>query len=144
CPRPFTSCSCCGIFLLEGDSFCAMKPWARKFYQSREWKRTREVYIRLRHGLCERGGAGGKIVHHKIYLTPQNINDPTVTLNFDNLELLCQECHNREHHMQDPVADGLRFTEDGDLVGAPMRPSDIKTYQDGPPRGEPQVDRLID
>lgn len=94
---------------------------------SREWKKTREAYARLRHGLCERCGAGGKIVHHKIYLTPQNINDPTVTLSFDNLELLCQECHNREHHRKEPVAEGLRFTEDGDLVEEPVGLSNIRT-----------------
>src|SRR5690606_14296069 len=96
-----------------------MKPWARKFYLSREWKRTREAYTRLRHGLCERCGAGCKIVHHKVYLTPQNIWDPSVTLNFANLELLCQECHNLEHHATVPAAGGLRFTADGDLVESP-------------------------
>src|SRR5690606_217889 len=98
-----------------------MKPWSRKFYLSRERKKTREAYTRLRHGLCERCGAGGKIVHHKIYLTPENIWDPAVTLNFENLELLCQECHNREHHETVPAADGLRFTADGDLVESPGR-----------------------
>jgi len=108
-----------------------MKPWARKFYRSREWKNTREAYICLRHGLCERCGAGGKIVHHKVYLTPSNIWDPSVSLNFDNLELLCQDCHNREHHGQEPVADGLRFTEDGNLV---EEPAGVIEYQDEPPR----------
>ena len=33
----------------------------------------------------------------KSYLTPENILDPSVTLNFDNLEFLCHDCHNREH-----------------------------------------------
>ena len=93
----------------------AMKPWAQWFYKS-GMERTREAYIAYRHGLCERCGAGGKIVHHKVYLTPDNINDPAVTLNFENLELLCQECHNREHHERVPVAEGLRFTADGDLI----------------------------
>ena len=93
-----------------------MKPWARWFYKSKAWERTRAAYIAYRHGLCERCGAGGKIVHHKVYLTPDNINDPAVTLNFENLELLCQTCHNLEHHERVPVADGLRFTADGDLI----------------------------
>ena len=39
----------------------------------------------------------GEIVHHKIRLSPENINDPSVTLNFDNLELLCRDCHGEEH-----------------------------------------------
>src|SRR5690606_16040460 len=93
-----------------------MQPWARSFYKSRAWRRCREAYIAYRHGLCERCGAGGKIVHHKVYLTTDNINDPEVTLSFDNLELLCQDCHNREHHERVPIAEGLRFTADGDLI----------------------------
>lgn len=95
-----------------------MQPWARWFYKSPAWLRCRDAYYKARYGLCERCGGPGKIVHHKIYLTPNNIHDPNVTLNWDNLELLCQECHNREHHERVPVADGLRFTADGDLIAA--------------------------
>src|SRR5690606_25521048 len=50
-----------------------VKPWAKWFYKSKAWQKTREAYIAARHGLCERCGAGGKIVHHKVYLTPDNI-----------------------------------------------------------------------
>ena len=39
----------------------------------------------------------GEIVHHKIALTPDNINDPSVSLSWDNLELLCRDCHGKEH-----------------------------------------------
>ena len=79
-----------------------MKPYAEKFYKSQGWKRTREAYARSRGGLCERCLAKGKyvpgeIVHHKVHLTPDNINDPTVTLSWDNLELVCRECHAEEH-----------------------------------------------
>ena len=35
-------------------------------------------------------------VHHKEPLTPENINDPAITLNWDNLELLCKDCHETE------------------------------------------------
>jgi hypothetical protein len=55
-------------------------------------------------------------VHHRIWLTPENINDPNVSLNHENLELLCQDCHNKEHHETEPVAEGLRFDENGDLI----------------------------
>lgn len=53
-------------------------------------------------GLCERclkKGliVPGEIVHHKIHITPDNVNDPAVTLNPDNLELLCRDCHAEEH-----------------------------------------------
>ncbi len=95
-----------------------MKPWARRFYKSKVWERIREAYLAYRHGLCERCGAGGKIVHHKQRLTPQNIHDPSVTLSFDNLELLCHNCHNKEHNIiatpsRNPE---LAFDENGDLV----------------------------
>lgn len=39
----------------------------------------------------------GYIVHHKCYIDANNIYDTSITLNFDNLELLCLDCHNKEH-----------------------------------------------
>lgn len=93
-----------------------MKSWARSFYKSKAWRQCRDAFFVYRHGLCERCGGPGKIVHHKVYLTPQNINDPAVSLNHENLELLCQDCHNKEHHETEPVAEGLRFDENGDLI----------------------------
>ena len=79
-----------------------MKEYARAFYKSTAWQQCRAAYIKSVGGLCERCLSEGKIVpgyivHHKCYLTPDNINDPSVSLNFDNLEYLCQECHNQEH-----------------------------------------------
>ncbi len=74
-----------------------MQAWAKKFYNSKAWKKTRTAYIKSQNGLCERCKQAGDIVHHKIYLTPQNINNPLITLSMSNLELLCQECHNKEH-----------------------------------------------
>jgi 5-methylcytosine-specific restriction endonuclease McrA len=94
-----------------------VKDYARKFYKSSAWRKCRESYFNLKHGLCERCQGPGKIVHHKEYITPENINDPTITLNFSNLELLCQDCHNREHHEKYGVtAVGLMFDENGMLV----------------------------
>lgn len=39
----------------------------------------------------------GDIVHHKVHLTPENISDPGVSLSWDNLELLCRDCHALAH-----------------------------------------------
>ena len=39
----------------------------------------------------------GEIVHHKIHLTPNNVNNPAVTLNWDNLQLVCRDCHAEIH-----------------------------------------------
>ncbi|ACT00210.1 HNH endonuclease [Paenibacillus sp. JDR-2] len=95
-----------------------MKPWARKFYNSKAWKLCRDSYIANVFGLCERCGSPGKIVHHKCYLTPLNIDDPNVSLNHANLEYLCQDCHNKEHHGNDNAAvmEGLAFDDEGNLI----------------------------
>ena len=79
-----------------------MREFAERFYKSKRWKDCRAAYSKRAGGLCERCLAHGlfvpgKIVHHKIQLSPANINDPTVSLNFDNLELLCRDCHGEEH-----------------------------------------------
>lgn len=79
-----------------------MKDYARSFYKSTEWDRCRAAYIRSVGGLCERCRAAGVIragviVHHKQYIDPENIHNPGITLQHSNLELLCLECHNKEH-----------------------------------------------
>jgi len=103
-----------------------MKPWAEKFYKSKAWRQCRDAYFVFRHGLCERCGGPGKIVHHKIWLTPENINDPAVSLNHEYLELLCQDCHNKEHHESPVTGDGLMFDEDGNLIQTECRSEDEK------------------
>ena len=75
--------------------------FARTFYMSRAWVRCRKGYAASKGGLCERCWSKGLIkpgeeVHHKIRLTPENINDPAIALNWDNLELLCKQCHDEE------------------------------------------------
>lgn len=97
----------------EGEN---LKPWAESFYKSKAWRDCREAFFISKHGLCERCGRPGKIVHHKKYLTPENINDPNITLSFENLELLCSSCHSNEHNGTDVTAEGLMFDEEGNLV----------------------------
>jgi 5-methylcytosine-specific restriction endonuclease McrA len=79
-----------------------MSIFTDKFYKTRAWKNCRAGYIRQAGGLCERclkegRITPGKFVHHKIYLNADNIQCPEITLNYDNLELLCRECHEKEH-----------------------------------------------
>ncbi|MBU9724135.1 MULTISPECIES: HNH endonuclease [Bacillaceae] len=96
------------------------KEYAKKFYKSVAWRKCRDAYFASQFGLCEGDKCNnpGKIVHHVEYITPENISDPNITLNFDNLELLCQDCHNREHHGsgEEVVRDGLEFNQYGELV----------------------------
>ena len=86
------------------------KEWTDGFYLSKPWRKTRDAYYKLQRGRCERcmaeymAGARnmedinpGIIVHHQIELTPDNINDPHIALSFDNLELLCEDHHNKQH-----------------------------------------------
>ena len=79
-----------------------MKDFAKSFYTSRAWKNCRRAYAASVGGLCEDCKAKGlitpgEIVHHKIELTPENIHNASVTLSWNNLRLVCRECHAREH-----------------------------------------------
>lgn len=93
------------------------KDYAKAFYNSTAWKKCKSGYIKSVHGLCERCQQPGWIVHHKKYITPDNINDPDITLNWHNLEYLCQPCHNREHFEKySPIREGLMFDSKGNLI----------------------------
>lgn len=98
------------------------KEFAESFYNSKAWQETRAFVYQKQHGLCERCGKPGDIVHHKEYLTPMNIHNPMVTLGENNLELLCQDCHNREHMRRHGACEaGYAFDENGDLVQSPHK-----------------------
>ncbi len=82
-----------------------MKDFARQFYSSAAWKGCRGAYASSKRGLCEVCLSKGlyvpaEIVHHKIELTPDNIDDPNITLNWNNLQCLCRECHAAAHGSQ--------------------------------------------
>lgn len=64
-------------------------------------------------GSCERCGAVGEEVHHKKYLTPENVKDKDISVNQDNLELLCKQCHNEEHGR---FSSELKFDDEGNLI----------------------------
>lgn len=90
--------------------------WAVSFYKSKAWEDCRYSFLQSKCFICERCGGAAVIAHHKIRLTPENINNPNITLNWEKLEALCQDCHNEEHHGMDVTAEGLMFDEHGDLV----------------------------
>lgn len=67
-------------------------------------------------GMCERCFAMGlltpaKLVHHKIHLNPENINDPEIALSCDNFQRLCQDCHAAVHSNQPEPR--TKFNADG-------------------------------
>lgn len=90
-----------------------MREFAKQLYNTKAWQHCREGYRASVGGLCERCLSrglykAGEIVHHKIYLNADNINDMDIALNWDNLELLCRDCHAQEHD-----AKKLRYKVDG-------------------------------
>jgi 5-methylcytosine-specific restriction endonuclease McrA len=84
-----------------------------RFYKSAAWQVAREIKIRDASGKCERCGALGEEVHHKTRLTVLNYMDASVSLNQENLELLCRKCHNEEHKR---FSKEKEFDDDGNLI----------------------------
>ena len=73
-------------------------------------------------GLCEdcmaRGiYTPGIVVHHVDPITPDNIRDPRVTLCFDNLRLVCQDCHAKAHH---PSENRYEYGPNGEIIDLPL------------------------
>ena len=81
------------------------------FYTSWKWRTCRTSFAKSKGNLCERCLKRGIIeagskdrpleVHHKIPLTPDNVTDPKVALNWENLELLCKSCHDEERERRE-------------------------------------------
>ena len=99
------------------------KEYAVRFYNSKQWKDCRKSYISKVHGLCEHclendKHVPGYIVDHIEEITPVNINDPEITLNHDNLQYLCLECHNTKTFGKDVevIREGLEFDRDGNII----------------------------
>ena len=82
-----------------------MREIATAFYKSKAWQRCRAGYIASVGGLCEdcldKGlYTPGEIVHHMVELSPENISNPAITMGWDNLRLLCRDCHGKRHGNQ--------------------------------------------
>lgn len=91
------------------------RKFAEEFYKSKQWRKSRAAFISKRKaidgGLCQDcHEAMGYIVHHKIELTPENINNPDIALGHANLKYVCKLCHEiveshsyRQKHIQDEI-----------------------------------------
>lgn len=102
------------------------------FYKSKAWNRVRLNIWRKQYCLCNRCGRSvyvdgiseyipkekrlKGIVHHKIHLNENNVLDDNITLNEDNLEGLCIDCHNKEHNDPGILRNGYSFDEEGNLI----------------------------
>lgn len=101
------------------------------FYKSKAWKQVRKTYALSKHCICERCGMPvyvdgindylikehrtKGIVHHKEHLNQNNVVKDNIAYGFDNLELLCIECHNKEHFDTGILREGFTFDENGNL-----------------------------
>ena len=77
-------------------------PFAKPFYKSRAWQKVRALVLDRSHGLCERCMERDKltpadVVHHITPLSPENMGDPSITLDPANLMALCHDCHTEVH-----------------------------------------------
>ena len=105
--------------------FDMAKDFAKAFYNSKAWKACRASYIAKRcmidGGMCESCNTElGFIVHHIEPLTAENVGNPDVALNHDNLRYECKACHDREevHAFINRRQTLCRF----DLNGQPLPP----------------------
>ncbi len=77
-------------------------PTNPKFYTSRTWRKFRELVITQSEGMCSKchkvfPDTSQLEVHHKKYLKNDDFNKPELAYNLDNVEVICHECHNKEH-----------------------------------------------
>ncbi|NMD90787.1 HNH endonuclease [Staphylococcus hominis] len=89
---------------------------SRSFYRSNRWKKCKNAYMQSQNYICERCGNLADICHHKIWLNESNVDDPMMTYNWDNLEALCIDCHNKEHFGSKSIDDELMFDEKGNII----------------------------
>lgn len=104
----------------------------KDFYQSKAWKQVRKNIWIKQNLLCAECGKPvyvdglseylpkekrrTGIVHHKIWLDNNNIEDDNITLNEDNLIGICKECHEKIHHANMSCRKGLTFDEEGNII----------------------------
>ena len=87
-------------------------PDIERFYKTYAWKKSRESFLKEKGGLCEICLSKGLIepavhVHHRKPITPENLNDPSVTLDHSNLMALCEQCHQEQHRTKRWRCDAL-------------------------------------
>ena len=108
-----------------------------RFYTSKKWRNLRDTYAKSQDYICERcfrpcykksdkeykrlkelgEDVVFGIVHHKEHLTDTNYQDPSISMEWSNLELLCIKCHNKEHNTStNEVREDVKFDEQGRII----------------------------
>ena len=99
------------------------KEFSKAFYNSRRWRKNAKAFAESKCWICSRchnrsmtgSGTPRMIVHHKTPLTPENIHDDSIAYGWDNLELLCIDCHNAVH--AEGKGGECLFDADGNPIG---------------------------
>lgn len=94
----------------------SLTPKLKKFYDSKAWHAVRTQVRIEHHGVCDMCGCSASHVHHIIPLDDNNVSDCTVSLNPENLMLLCISCHNKVHSTNGSVRNDLMFDKDGNAI----------------------------
>jgi len=89
--------------------------YAKQFYGSSQWKKARSLYLSSQFFICEDCGEIASIVHHIKPITPNNINDPNITLNQNNFKAVCEDCHTLIHS-GGVKQNGVTFDENGNIA----------------------------
>ena len=96
-----------------------------KFYNSKAWRKLAHCYTESKAWCCENCHNANidytqplykqLHCHHKIELTDENIDNPEISLNENNLILLCRACHNAAHGEDGGtvIREDLFFDENG-------------------------------
>ena len=98
------------------------KDFAKSFYASKAWTKLRQKVVEDNFYICSKCHKAFEsrdlIVHHVAELTPLNINDPSVTLNYKNLILVCRDCHNEIHgyYTEGETENKFTYDDDGNIV----------------------------
>lgn len=105
------------------------RDFAKAFYKSSEWEKVRQFVLMRDKYKCVKCNRPALEVHHIEHLTPDNIWNPWIALNPDNLVSLCKDCHFAEHKADKAAGkkaydkskngdcrEGFHFDEDGMLV----------------------------
>ena len=104
----------------------------KDFYQSKAWKDARKTIWLKQNLLCNRchkpvyvdgisewipkENRRTGIVHHIKHLDNTNVYDDSIALDENNLEGLCKDCHELEHHKDQVTRLGYEFDELGNLI----------------------------
>lgn len=74
----------------------------KKFYDRKAWRVARENALMRDKYLCvlclnKHKVTPAEVVHHKKHLSLENMDDPNIAYNLENLISLCSNCHTEVH-----------------------------------------------